>query len=451
MTTLILGAGLSGLSISYFLQHINCSILEQNSYCGGHLYSYSKNNYTWDEGPHVSFTKNALVKKILSQNVNNSFFEFEAKIANFYQGYWVPHPIQSHLYALQEPLRTAAFESFLAARSSPPPHRSNDYNEWLNYAMGKTLTDNFVELYTNKYWTCSTKDLTVEWIGERVYFPDESSVRNGYKQDSVHPTHYITSFRYPQTGGFNAYTNNFSESAKIVYNSSIQSIDLRNKVVHTSTNSYDYNELIVTIPLPKFIELLVNVPAQIKEASGSLACTSVLLVNIEANHGPIVPYNWFYIYDKELYSTRVSQTSLLSPNNSPIGTTGIQVEVYESKYKPFTLSHDTIAAKVVEEMKGIGILKSCIKYHYKYVKYANVIFDHNRESALNKIWSWLEDFGLQREDDELSPTISSEKTILLNIPELAFAGRFAQWKYYWTDDCILRAIDLSRSINSSRV
>ena len=57
----ILGAGLAGLSASYHLGHENCQIFEQHTFAGGHIHSEHREGFTWDVGPHVSFTKHAYV------------------------------------------------------------------------------------------------------------------------------------------------------------------------------------------------------------------------------------------------------------------------------------------------------------------------------------------------------------------------------------------------------
>jgi hypothetical protein len=36
------------------------------------------------------------------------------------------------------------------------------------------------------------------------------------------------------------------------------------------------------------------------------------------------------------------------------------------------------------------------------------------------------------------------------VGDLVLAGRFGQWKYYWTDDCVLRGKYISEAINSKK-
>ena len=35
--------------------------------------------------------------------------------------------------------------------------------------------------------------------------------------------------------------------------------------------------------------------------------------------------------------------------------------------------------------------------------------------------------------------------------ELILAGRFSQWKYYWTDDCLLRGLQIGRHYNAEQL
>ncbi|MEJ7914448.1 MAG: NAD(P)-binding protein, partial [Chitinophagaceae bacterium] len=72
----ILGAGLAGISTSYHLGHAECVVFEAKPYTGGHIHSKEMNGFTWDEGPHVSFTKHAYVKELFASSVENKFLEF---------------------------------------------------------------------------------------------------------------------------------------------------------------------------------------------------------------------------------------------------------------------------------------------------------------------------------------------------------------------------------------
>jgi len=55
----ILGGGLAGLSLAYFLEsYRKICILEKNEVPGGLLRSFKKNEINYDIGPHIIFSKN---------------------------------------------------------------------------------------------------------------------------------------------------------------------------------------------------------------------------------------------------------------------------------------------------------------------------------------------------------------------------------------------------------
>jgi protoporphyrinogen oxidase len=452
---LILGAGLSGISCSYHLNH-DCVVIEKNNHAGGHIFSRKINEFIWDEGPHVSFTKNQYVKDLLALSLDNEFLEYPVFPVNYYKGNWVPHPAQSNLFAIPEPIKSEMLKDFLASRANI----NNDtlpknYQEWLEMAFGKVFANELPASYTRKYWTVEPKELSTDWVGERVFFPDVETVKKGYLEASNASNHYITSVRYPKHGGYYSYTNLLQKGINIQYNKVVKEISLENKVVYFTDGSFqNYEKLINTLPLDNFVKF-INAPDEIKRAAESLSCSELLLINFEVNHTAQIDSHWLYVYDEDKYATRINFTELLSPNNGPQGKCGIQVEVYFSKFKPQLESTDLIIEKVINELIEMNLLKSLNDLkatNSNYVKYANIIFDHQRKESLDSILNYLSKNGLVRESDDLEPTsnwnnLMTEK-IVGNNGNLYLAGRFAQWKYYWTDDCILRGKLISSYINN---
>jgi protoporphyrinogen oxidase len=444
-TYTILGAGLAGLSCSYHLGHKNCIIFERKAYAGGHIFSHHRNGFVWDEGPHVSFTKHPYVRELFEQSVKGEFLDYAVQVSNYFQGAWIPHPAQSNLYAVPEPYRSNSLRDFLASRNSVDKDiASSNYAEWLHQAFGATFAKNFPTAYTRKYWTCEPHELTTDWVGQRVFSPDIETVKNGYRKPPTATTHYISTVRYPSQGGFISFAEKLSRDANINFEHSVEKIDLAARLITFSNgDQHRYEKLINTLPLPELIRLSVNVPEDVKHAARRLCCSSLLLVNVTANHVAHKPYHWLYVYDEDKLSTRINHIGLLSPNNVPTGKTGVQVEVYASSYKPFQVSHETIAETVVSELISMELIDQVETVHTHYIPYANVIFNHARRSSLNTILSWLENFGLQREIDDLEPMTDWDNIKSQKIGTVNLAGRFGQWKYFWTDDCVLRGKQLS--------
>lgn len=447
-TITVLGAGLAGLSCSYHIGHENCILFERNGYAGGHIYSHYRDGWTWDEGPHVSFTNHRYVRDLFEQSVGGELREYPVSVSNYYNGDWIPHPAQSNLYAVPEPLRSACLDDFLRTRgegfkdSSPA-----NYSEWLRLAFGETFASHFPDVYTRKYWTCDPKELAIDWVGNRVYYPDVETVINGFRGPAPTETHYIRKVRYPTRGGYMTFATLLRAGANIRFNHEVEKIDLKDRVIAFSNGKkHHFERLISTIPLPELIRLTRDVPADVRDAAESLRCSSLLLVNVTANHPARRPHHWLYVYDDDKLCTRISHIDLLSPNNTPPGKTGLQVEIYSSPYRRFTESNHEVASSVIRELEEMDLVVKADALWTNIVPYANVIFDRFRRSAQDRVLQWLETCGLNREEDDLEPMTDWTERPTDPKGKLILAGRFGQWKYYWTDDCVLRGREIAQTV-----
>ena len=161
----ILGAGLSGLSCSYHLGHNKCIIYEKNDYLSGHANSYEEDGFTWDEGPHISFTKSEYVRELFEKSTE--VFEFNVKPGNYFRGNFINHPAQNHLYQVPEELRSEILNDFIKTREEPKTS-FNNYEEWCNYAFGKFLQITLLSL--QKILRVDANELDTDWIGQRIYY-----------------------------------------------------------------------------------------------------------------------------------------------------------------------------------------------------------------------------------------------------------------------------------------
>jgi len=426
-TTTILGAGISGLGTSYHVGHDKCVIYESKPYYGGHIYSETRDGFTWDDGPHVSYTDNEYVKSVFSESVKGEYCEFETCVSNYYRGHWIEHPAQSNLYQVPEPLRTQCLNSFLEGRADidkqPKPV---NYQQWLYQAFGRVFAETFPAAYTRKYWTTDPINLGTDWIGKRVFYPKVEDVTEGYKGHLGRATYWVTKWRYPSRGGFLSYANRFAEGARIHYGKTLVRGNFGKRLLWFSDGTQEqYQQLVSSIPLPVLIQCSEDAPPDVRDAAMMLRCTNFLLVEVAANHPAKRPEQWIYVYDEDKHSTRISIVEHFSPQNAPKSKTGLSVEVYGSAYRPLPTDHEEVAAAVQRELVEMGLIDSpqaVISAHVRYVPWGNVIYDHNRRSALDRINSFLDSVGVM------------------------CAGRFAEWGYLMTHDCVLRSKKVAEDI-----
>ncbi len=466
---LILGAGLSGLTVSHFAGHDNCLLLEKEPHAFGHVFSRRHRGFTWDPGPHLSFTPHADIRDLLARNVNGNFLEYPVQTVNHFSGGWVNHPAQSNLYQVKKPLRDEILQDFIDSRQPETEAKTEpqNYDEWLVGAFGERFTEAFSRPYTRKYWTTPPADLTCDWIGKRLYKPRTEDVLKGASGPLPTQTHYISSVRYPLTGGYQAFANKFAEGAEVRLQTTVVRIDLEERCIYDSSGTaYRYDQLVNTLPLPTFVDLCPQATTRVIDAAKALACSRLFLVNASAPHPTQIEGNWFYIIDEDKISTRINCTEVLSPNNAPARHTGIQVEVYASAYREFPAPPEQIIERVVNELCDMGFINlsllpgasqleklQAIDTYCWEEPWANVIFDYRRREALDTILSWMEQYGLMREQDDLSPITdwdSMPDDAVSDQASLFLAGRFGQWKYFWSDDCILRGRQLGRLLKRAK-
>jgi protoporphyrinogen oxidase len=415
----ILGAGLSGLSTSYHLGHPDDAVIfEAKQHYGGHVHSESRNGFTWDDGPHISFTSNEYIKSLFSDAVNGEYEDLDVKAVNYYRGHWIDHPAQTSLWQVPDPLRTRCVESFL--QTAGQEHvRPRNYEQWLHQAMGPVFADNFPAAYTRKYWTTEPAQMDVDWIGQRVLRPDVDDVVNGAKGPLPKDLYYVNtrSARYPSQGGFFSYCHTLAEGAPIRYGATVEGIDFGRRILRFADgDEVRYRHLVTTVPLPALIARASAVPDDVRDATSMLRATHFYRVDISVAHEPRREELWYYVYDEDKLSVRLSVTERFAPSNAPAGKTGIQVEVYGSAFKPLPADPEDVKRRVVEElveMKLIDHPGAVESVECTFVPTGQILYDLNRRTALRRINEFLDQHGVLR------------------------VGRYSEWKYLMTDACVL--------------
>ena len=96
----------------------------------------------------------------------------------------------------------------------------------------------------------------------------------------------------------------------------------------------------------------------------------------------------------------------------------MSVEVCGSDDKPLPTDQDETVRKVKDELLEMGLLENddaITSTNGRYVRRGQIIYDHNRKSALQIVNAFLDNMGVVR------------------------VGRYAEWKYMMTHDCVLKA------------
>lgn len=413
----ILGTGMAGCGAIHRLtgEGLEPVVFDKATYFGGHTASFShEGGYTFDEGGHVSFTKNERLKDLFARNVRGEFEVVHASINNYWRGHWIKHPPQCNLYGLPADLVTRIIGDFVSVQNIAPGEIRN-YKDWLLSTYGRTFAETFPIVYGRRYHTTSAENMTTDWLGPRMYRPSLPEVLMGALSPETPDVHYVTEFRYPSRGGFVSYIRPFAQGVDVRLGHHLVRLDPRDRRLHFANGAeVSYEQVVSSIALPSLIPLIPGAPPEVRAAAEKLACTTCVIVNVVVDRPHLSDSHITYFYDEDFFFTRVNFPHMLSPHNVPRGASAVQAECYYSKkYRPLDRRPEACIEPVLADLRRCGILREedRILFSNAHVnEYANIIFDLEYPAALATVHGYLDDVGI------------------------LYCGRYGDWRHLWTDE-----------------
>jgi protoporphyrinogen oxidase len=412
----VLGTGMAAFGAAYRLRHEPHEVVlyDKNTFYGGHTASFRHaEGFTFDMGPHVSFTKDERIQQLLADNVDGEFEIVQYRVNNYWRGYWLPHPAQCNLYGLPAEIVVQVIADFVSQRDAPSEVRS--YQDWLIRSYGRIFAELFPAIYTEKYHTTPAANMTTDWIGPRMYRASLEEMLRGALSPATRNVHYVTDFRYPSRGGFVTYLEKWAAGTKIELDHEAIRIDPHSRTVWFGNGRQEqFDAIISSVPLPELVPMIDRVPADIRAAADRLACTGCVLVSLGVDRADLSPAHISYFYDRDIVFTRASFPHMMSVRNAPAGCGSIQAEIYFSrKYKPLSGQPGDYVELTIRDLIRCGVLQANDRILFRdaqLCEYANIIFDFDRGTALGAVHGYLDSIGI------------------------AYCGRYGEWGYLWTDE-----------------
>ena len=420
----ILGAGISGLTVSYFLNKFKIKnlVLEKQNKAGGLLKSFKIKNFIFDNFIHISHAKKNIAKNFFKSSAKN--FLIKHKPNNLYKNIWIDHSPQFNLFPLNLGEKLKIIFSYLF-RNRNEKYKKKNYANWLKGTYGNYFAKNFSMIYTEKYWVTKSSNMSTSWIKFRMQPINLKDLLIGAFFKIYKNTFYSSQMRYPKRGGYESFLSILKKNKSVKLNKNIKKIDLQKKqIVLDGEKKINFNKLVSTIPLPEFCKLSKKIPNKILKASKKLRCTAGILISLGIKK-KVNMRTWFYIYDKKFKAARVYSPSKLSKFNSPKDKSSLQAEIFIDNKKNIDNEYlNYIKDNTIENLIKIGVFrkKDLEVVHIKFLKYANVIFDKNYSQNRNLVLNYFKKYDID------------------------FVGRFGKWAYLWSDDCFLSGKLLAEKI-----
>ncbi|MBP7654787.1 NAD(P)-binding protein, partial [Candidatus Dependentiae bacterium] len=248
--TVILGAGLSGLSAGFFAESGSMAnndfiILEKENHPGGLCKSFNINNFIFDYTGHLfhysdSFSKK-FFQKILQKNINCLQRKAFIKIFNNF----IPYPFQLNLSYLPSENNFKCLYSFIRSFYSNSVSNKN-YLEWMNTYFGGEICKHFMIPYNKKLWKTDLSKITTDWFSNYMPMPKMEEVLKGAISKKNSFKGYNHKFYYPQKNGIGSLINYLFEKNKnkILLNYKIKHIDIQKKIIISTDQKNKYENLI---------------------------------------------------------------------------------------------------------------------------------------------------------------------------------------------------------------
>jgi protoporphyrinogen oxidase len=429
----ILGGGLCGLSAGYHLEKSGFNdyiIIEKNHMAGGLARTETYDGFSFDYSIHILYSQDAYATDLICNELLLGNIVKQIRMSFCYSnGVFTEYPYQANNYGLPANIIVENILGLIEARhakSKLPAH----FEDWIYGTFGRGIAKNFMIPFNRRVWAWDLKDMSYDWISERVPMPEIKEVLEGALKQPKKKYGPNMEFWYPAAGGIEALPNailNNIYSDQILPNTNVVAVDASRKEVKLlDGRSICYEWLINTIPLPLFMHLLEEkVPVKLQNCTAELKHNIVYAVNIGLSGIELATpkgMHWAYFPEEDLIFHRISLPHHFSEWMSPPGCCSIQAEISGSVYRPRKQS--TLIGETLRGLVRVGIISE---------KEARPLSEGGRV-LLTKVMKLnpayiIYDLKHRENTEQIKAYLKSLKILT--------KGRFGEWEYLNMDHSIL--------------
>jgi protoporphyrinogen oxidase len=421
MRTAIIGAGISGVSISRMLKeqgHESC-IFERAVKPGGLVRCrWVDGNLFHVTGGHVFNSKNSRVLEwFWSKFDKEEEFLLARRNAKILMGdKFLGYPIENFLYMLDAATIRKITKEILALSKlgSHDPLSYENFEVFLLRNFGPTLYELYFKPYNSKIWNTELQSVPMAWLEGKLPMPDyeviiTSNILREEEREMVH-----SSFYYPKVGGSQFIIDRLAEGLVINTDYTVTQLAKINGSWFVNSEG-PFDHIVYTGDVRKLGELVDLGPNEEKvdfsevrnlRANG----TSNMLCYTDPSE-----LSWLYLPGKEIKAHRIIYTGNFSSRNNSNETRPTCVVEFSGKVSE-------------EEMKE----------QLKQLPGNLVPIDTNYEPNSYVI----QETSTRKSIEKLKEALSEHDFFLL--------GRFAEWEYYNMDKAIEASMIIAEYLRNKR-
>lgn len=381
---IIIGAGIAGLSVAYYLGE-DYLVIEKSDKVGGICRTVATDGFLMDYGTHVLWGNNREGREIAEQFLPNQIDWQPRNASIYFEGQYIDYPFQANIYQLSPEREYECLLGFVDKGDNLP----HNFEEFIVSFYGEGISKYFMRPFNEKFWKMDLRKITLEWC-KRIPRPTPQEILQGvcFKKGGQYGSNSIIG--YPKKGGIQSFIDAIAGKIKPAYTSSeVSHIDVDDKrVLLTCGEILSYDKLVITSPLNKLKFLSDNY--DINPLLEPLKSLIVHVVGVGIKRDVGIPYHWVYYPQKELSFYRINFAHNISRSVCPPHTSFMLAEVSQEPRSPYDL--EIIKKEVLGDMKKIGILKNSDHVTFNEtlsIDPSYVIFDNYRAKKISQIREYL--------------------------------------------------------------
>lgn len=415
---LIIGAGISGLTYANYCKG-DYLIVEKENEVGGYCRTIKNGEYVWDYAGHFfHFNTDEFKAKFLDQMPKEDIIYNEKCTKIVHGDRFVDFPFQTNIHQLdKEEFIDCLYDLF----NKEEKDNYDNFLDMLYGKFGKSIVEKFLKPYNEKLYAIDLQELDVDAMGRFFPYADKEAIIRNMRKQEVNS--YNASFLYPKNGAgsFIEILYNALASDKVLLNTEVQSVDLEKKVaVLSSGDTVEYEHLINTIPLNRFLALVGGYEALVAEMS----CNKVLVFNLGFNKAsPLcTKEHWLYVADKACNFYRCGFY------NNILGAENLSMYIEIGYPQDAVVTKADIAqqlALTLENLKKLGITDEQTELVAHSVIMMDPAYVHINTATNTKL-------------DDVKASFAQKDVYTI--------GRYGAWIYNSMEDSMLKAKELAEKI-----
>ncbi len=425
---IVLGAGPSGISYSLFFDN-SPLIIEKNDHPGGHASSFVIDGFTFDYGPHIIFSRDKPILDFIIKSLGNNVHQCKRNNKISFKNKLVKYPFENDLSSLDLEDNYECISQFLFNPYKEKYKSPSNMKEWFLHTFGEGISNKYLIPYNEKVWNVPVEKLSMVWSDRIPNPPPEDILKSsiGIKTEGyLHQLYY----HYPEKGGYQAISKNWSQSCDIHFNEEVVKINTLDDgfEIETSKQTYQSKKIISTINLSALFKTCAHwIPKEVAEAYKKLIINPMYVISIGIKGNDMDKFTAIYFADKEFLVNRISYPCTFSEKNGPNNHFSIQAEItYSPQSDIADMTDEAIIQHVLDGLKERSLIHGeVILVDLKRVSESYVVYDVGYENHTKIIRDYFAQVGID------------------------LLGRFSYFEYINIDMAVARSIETYQRISQS--